>query len=153
MARLREVLFNKKFFPLWAGQIISEFGDRLNQMALLALVYSKSPGSVMAVANLLFFIIIPVFAIGPLAGVYIDRWDRKKIMVISDIVRGILILVGISGIIDIIGGTLLLQQKKSGKIITYISAIFRFMNVPIGTIYAIGAFWILSKPETDQILQ
>ena len=68
------------------------------------------------------------------------------------IVWAILLLVGITGIIDIIGGVLLLQEKKSGKIFTYISAICSMLNVPIGTAYAVGAFWILSKPETDQIL-
>jgi len=61
-------------------------------MALIALVYSKHPGSVMALANLLFFIVVPVFAIGPVAGVYVDRWDRKRVMIIADIVRGLLIL-------------------------------------------------------------
>ncbi|MFH1877605.1 MAG: MFS transporter [Candidatus Omnitrophota bacterium] len=93
MIRFRDVLFKKDFFSLWMGQIISEFGDRLNQMALIALVYSKNPGSVMALANLLFFIVIPVFLIGPVAGVYVDRWDRKRVMIISDIVRGILIVI------------------------------------------------------------
>ena len=93
MVRFREVLFNKNFFALWSGQIISEFGDRLNQMALIALVYSKSPGSVMAMANLLFFIVIPVFVIGPVAGAYVDRWDRKRVMIIADIIRGLLVLV------------------------------------------------------------
>ncbi len=92
MVRFRDVLFRKNFFCLWSGQIISEFGDRLNQMALIALVYSKNPGSVMALANLLFFIVVPVFVIGPVAGVYVDRWDRKRVMIISDIIRGILIL-------------------------------------------------------------
>ena len=92
VVRFREVLFKKNFFSLWLGQIISEFGDRLNQMALISLVYSKSPGSVIALANLLFFIVVPVFIIGPVAGVYVDRWDRKKVMVIADIVRGILVL-------------------------------------------------------------
>ena len=61
-------------------------------MALIALIYSKNPGSVMALANLLFFIVIPVFAIGPVAGVYVDRWDRKRVMIIADIVRGMLVL-------------------------------------------------------------
>jgi len=65
----------------------------------------------------------------------------------------ILLLIGISAVIDIIGGALLLKQKKAGKVITYISAILSIMNVPIGTAYAIGAFWILSRPETDQILR
>ncbi|MGB2601937.1 MAG: MFS transporter [Candidatus Omnitrophota bacterium] len=92
MVRFRDVLFKKNFFCLWSGQIVSEFGDRLNQMALISLVYSKHPGSVMALANLLFFIVVPVFAIGPVAGVYVDRWDRKRVMIIADIVRGLLIL-------------------------------------------------------------
>jgi len=92
MVRFRDVLFKKNFFSLWTGQIISEFGDRLNQMALIALVYSKHPGSVLALASLLFFIVIPVFVIGPFAGVYVDRWDRKRVMIISDIVRALLVL-------------------------------------------------------------
>ncbi|MFH1837103.1 MAG: MFS transporter [Candidatus Omnitrophota bacterium] len=92
MVRFRDVLFKRNFFSLWTGQIISEFGDRLNQMALISLVCSKAPGSVIALAKLLFFIVIPVFIIGPVAGVYIDRWDRKKVMVFSDILRGVLVL-------------------------------------------------------------
>lgn len=92
MVRFRDVLKNKSFLFLWVGQIISNFGDRLTQMALIALVYKRAPGSTFELAKLLFFIIIPVFVIGPIAGVYVDRWDRKRVMVISDILRGILVL-------------------------------------------------------------
>ncbi len=74
------------------GQIISNFGDWLNNMALVALVYKKSPGSAIELAKLLFFIIIPVFIIGPIAGVYVDRWDRKRVMIIADVWRGLLVL-------------------------------------------------------------
>ena len=92
MVRLREVLFSRNFFPLWGGQIISEFGDRLSQMALISLVYHLRPGSVTALANILLFTIVPVFVVGPVAGVYVDRWDRKTVMVISDVSRGVLVL-------------------------------------------------------------
>lgn len=92
MARFRDVLKNRNFLFLWLGQIISNFGERLNQIALIALVYKKAPGSTVELAKLLFFIIIPVFVVGPIAGVYVDRWDRKRVMVISDILRGILVL-------------------------------------------------------------
>ena len=61
-------------------------------MALIALVYKKAPGSAVALAKLFFFIVIPVFIIGPIAGVYVDRWDRKRVMIVSDILRGILVL-------------------------------------------------------------
>jgi len=92
MARFRQVLSNRNFFCLWIGQIISQFGDRLNQMALIALIYQKSPGSTVELAKLILFIIIPVFIIGPIAGVYADRWDRKRIMIVSDLLRGCLVL-------------------------------------------------------------
>ncbi|MFA6079451.1 MAG: MFS transporter [Candidatus Omnitrophota bacterium] len=92
MAGFRDVLKNKNFFLLWMGQLISNFGDRLNQMALVALVYQSNPGSEVALAKLISFTIIPVFIIGPLAGVWVDRFNRKSIMVVSDILRGILVL-------------------------------------------------------------
>ena len=92
MVRFRDVLKNRNFLLLWLGQIISNFGDWLNNMALVALVYKKSPGSTIELAKLLFFVVIPVFLIGPIAGVYVDRWDRKRVMIISDISRGLLVL-------------------------------------------------------------
>ncbi|MFH1847721.1 MAG: MFS transporter [Candidatus Omnitrophota bacterium] len=92
MAHFRDLLKEKNFLFLWLGQIISNFGDRLNQMALIALVYHKAPGSTYELAKLLLFIVVPVFIIGPVAGAYVDRWNRKHIMVISDISRGILVL-------------------------------------------------------------
>ena len=90
--RFREVLTNRNFLFLWLGQLVSNFGDRLNQMALVALVYQRNPGNEVALAKLISFTIIPVFIIGPIAGVWVDRLDRKKIMVISDILRGALVL-------------------------------------------------------------
>jgi len=92
MIRFREVLSDRNFLFLWLGQLISNFGDRLTQMALVALVYQRNPGSEMALAKLISFTIIPVFIIGPIAGVWVDRLNRKNVMVISDILRGCLIL-------------------------------------------------------------
>jgi len=87
MAHFRKILKNKNFVLLWCGQIISQFGDRLNQMALIALIYSRAPRSPFALAKLLFFIVIPVFIIGPISGVFADRCSRKRTMIISDLLR------------------------------------------------------------------
>ncbi|OIO36697.1 MAG: hypothetical protein AUJ74_01205 [Candidatus Omnitrophica bacterium CG1_02_44_16] len=92
MARFRNILGNRNFSLLWVGQIISQFGDRLDQMALIALIYKFAPGSTVQMAKLMSFTIIPVFLIGPIAGVYVDRWDRRRTMVVCDILRGILVL-------------------------------------------------------------
>ncbi|PIQ89042.1 MAG: hypothetical protein COV72_05210 [Candidatus Omnitrophica bacterium CG11_big_fil_rev_8_21_14_0_20_42_13] len=91
-AGFRKILKNRNFFLLWLGQIISQFGDRLNQMALIALVYQRAPGSALQLAKIISFTIIPVFIIGPVAGVYVDRWDRRKTMYICDLLRCVLVL-------------------------------------------------------------
>ncbi|MDO8489316.1 MAG: MFS transporter [Candidatus Omnitrophota bacterium] len=92
MAKFRKVLKNRNFFLLWLGQIISQMGDRLGQMALIAFVYLRAPGSTLQIAKILSFTIIPVFLIGPLAGVYVDRWDRRRTMYICDFMRSLLVL-------------------------------------------------------------
>ncbi|MDD2689402.1 MAG: MFS transporter, partial [Candidatus Omnitrophica bacterium] len=93
MSKFRGVLKNRNFFLLWLGQIISQLGDRLGQMALIAFVYLRAPGSTIEIAKILSFTIIPVFLIGPIAGVYVDRWDRRRTMFTCDFLRSILVLV------------------------------------------------------------
>lgn len=92
MSKFSEVLKNRNFFLLWLGQIISQVGDRLGQMALIALVSVRPGNSTIAIAKVLFFTIAPVFIIGPLAGVYVDRWDRRRTLYISDTLRAMLML-------------------------------------------------------------
>jgi len=92
VARLRELLRDKNFSLLWVSQIISNFGDRLNQMALIGLIYARMPGSTIELAKLLSFTILPVFIVGPIAGICVDRWNRKYTMVACDLLRGILVL-------------------------------------------------------------
>lgn len=92
MPKFRYLLKNRNFLLLMFGQIISQVGDRLGLMALFGLVYWRTGGSTLENAKLIFFTIIPVFLIGPLAGVYVDRWDRRRTMYACDILRAALIL-------------------------------------------------------------
>ena len=91
MAKLRTLLKEPDFLFLWFSQIISQFGDKLAMMALIGLVYEKAPGSAYELTKLFMFVIVPVFLIGPVAGVYSDRWSRKWTMIFSDILRGFLV--------------------------------------------------------------
>ena len=92
MSKFTQVLKNRNFIFLLIGQIISQLGDRLDQMALIAFVYSRAPGSAFEIAKILSFTIIPVFLIGPIAGVYVDRWDRRRTMYACDLLRAALVL-------------------------------------------------------------
>ncbi|MDD5006269.1 MAG: MFS transporter [Candidatus Omnitrophica bacterium] len=91
MSHFRQIIRNRNFFLLWIGQVISQFGDRLNQMALIAFIFKRAPGSTFELAKLMAITIIPVFLIGPLAGVYVDRWDRRRTMFVCDLIRAVLV--------------------------------------------------------------
>lgn len=92
MPKFREVLKNRNFFFLWVGQVISQLGDRLGQMSLIGLVYLRAPGSTVEIAKILSFTILPVFLIGPIAGVYVDRWDRRRTMYTCDLLQAVLVV-------------------------------------------------------------
>ena len=77
---------NPSFSALWTGQIISLFGDRVNQIALAAFVYEVTE-SPLAVALTFFVGMVPNLILSPIAGAYVDRWDQKQVLVVSDILR------------------------------------------------------------------
>ncbi|MDD4909723.1 MAG: MFS transporter [Candidatus Omnitrophica bacterium] len=91
MSKISKVLRNRDFMLLWIGQIISQVGDRLDQMAIIGLVYARMPGSPLQIAKILSFTIMPVFLIGPMAGVYVDRWNRRRTMYVCDFLRALLV--------------------------------------------------------------
>ena len=88
---LKSLWANHDFRRLWVGQSVSSIGDWLATFALLALVWNRSR-SAAAVAGLLVLRIIPSAFSGTLATWISDRWDRKKIMIYCDVLRGFLIL-------------------------------------------------------------
>ncbi|MDO8580585.1 MAG: MFS transporter [Candidatus Omnitrophota bacterium] len=82
---------NRNFSRLWLAQLISQFGDRVHQLALVGLIAERASGSTMGLAKLLAFTIIPVFLVQPFAGVLVDRWDKRTTLLICDLIRGMLI--------------------------------------------------------------
>ena len=87
------ILRNKNFFFLWFGQIISQFGDKLTQIALVGVVANIfGAPSPLAMAGIFSMAIIPVIIFSHIAGVYVDRWSKRKTMYICDFLRGITIL-------------------------------------------------------------
>ena len=83
---------NGSFSALWAGQLISLFGDRLNQLALVAVV-AISTGSALATGLVFFAATLPNLLLSPIAGTFVDRWDHKEVMVVSDILRAAIVLI------------------------------------------------------------
>jgi MFS family permease len=82
---------NRNFRLLYFGQAISQLGDWFNAVAVYALLLDLT-GSATAVAWMLITQYLPVAVVGPLAGVVVDRVNRRRLMIFADVVRGVLIL-------------------------------------------------------------
>ena len=88
---MRQLLVISDFRRLWTAQTTSSFGDALTNLALL-LAAQRLTGSTRAVAATAIAVAIPQLLFGLLAGVLVDRWDRRRVMVAADVVRAVLVL-------------------------------------------------------------
>jgi len=85
------LLRNRNFAALWVGQTISFLGDYFYLLAIPIMV-NKLTGSALMVGLSTISTALPMLLLGPLAGVFVDRWNRKTTMIVSDILRGLLVL-------------------------------------------------------------
>ncbi len=79
---------NRNYRYTWTGQVVSEIGDHFNNIAVfsLALAVTKSG---LVVTGIMLARALPAMLAGPLAGVLLDRMDRKRIMIASDLIRAV----------------------------------------------------------------
>lgn len=79
---------NRDFRYLWLSQVISLLGDWFNLIASATLVANLS-GSGLAIGGLFLARLLPPFLLGPVVGVVADRFDRRKILIVSDLLRAV----------------------------------------------------------------
>ena len=82
---------NRNYRYAWVGQIVSEIGDHFNNIAVLSLAIQMTHSGTV-IAALMLSRAIPAVLAGPLAGILLDRFDRQRIMIASDLVRGFIAL-------------------------------------------------------------
>ena len=85
------LLRQRNFALLWFGGLISIMGDWVLGVALPFFVYQVS-GSTIATAVMVAMELLPRLLFGSIAGVFVDRWDRKKVMVVASLSQGLVIL-------------------------------------------------------------
>ena len=91
----KDLLRNRPFLYLWTGQVLSQIADKVLLVMSIALLttyhipikYAASSSSYLMVSST-----IPAILFGAAAGIFVDRYPKKKIMVIADLIRGSLIL-------------------------------------------------------------
>ncbi|HRJ42759.1 MAG: MFS transporter [Caldilineaceae bacterium] len=87
----KDLLAIRDYRFLWLGQIVSDMGDSMTSLALLLLV-NHLTGSTAALATMAIVLALPSLTFGLFAGVIVDRSDRKRVMILSDLLRGLFVL-------------------------------------------------------------
>jgi DHA3 family macrolide efflux protein-like MFS transporter len=82
----------KKFFVLWSSQAASLFGSSIVGFAL-AWYLAEDTGSAVILTTAMMVNALPAIVLGPFIGPFVDRWNRKKIMIFSDFITMLLTLV------------------------------------------------------------
>lgn len=84
---------NKAFITLMLAQLISSVGDWLSVIAIITMVGLKWEASPMEVSMIILCLAVPMALLGPFTGTIADRFNRKALMIVSDLVRAGLILI------------------------------------------------------------
>ena len=87
----RRLFGNRSFMALWLGQTISYIGDYFYWLAIPIMV-ERLTGSALQVGLSVISSTLPMLVLGPVAGVFVDRWDRKRTMIVADLLRALLVL-------------------------------------------------------------
>ena len=82
---------NRNYRYTWIGQVVSEIGDHFNNIAVFSLAM-ETTHSGLVVSGVMLSRAIPAVMAGPVAGVVLDRFDRKRIMLASDLIRAVVAL-------------------------------------------------------------
>jgi MFS transporter, DHA3 family, macrolide efflux protein len=91
-AEMRGILAERDFRTLWLAQFVSVFGDFLAVFGVISLITFRWHGTAAQVTYLLIAYMLPLAIVSPVAGVFVDRWRVKQVMITSDLIRGGLVL-------------------------------------------------------------
>ena len=83
------------FFIVWIGQVVSLLGSKLTEFALGFWILDQTyqdTGTITQFALTILFMYLPKVIISPLAGVLVDRWNRRSTMIMSDLGTGVVTL-------------------------------------------------------------
>ncbi|ESA36784.1 arabinose efflux permease family protein [Leptolyngbya sp. Heron Island J] len=90
------VLQNRNFLTLWGGQVFSQLADKVYLVLMIAIIASQYevPGQTISgwVSAVMIAFTIPAVLFGSLAGVYVDRWLKQPVLVLTNVLRGVLVI-------------------------------------------------------------
>lgn len=88
----RAVLNNRSFTNLWLGQVFSQLADKVILVYLIVLLVATGNTANSDISRLTLVFTLPAVLFGSLAGVFVDRWNKKWLMIISNALRGMFVI-------------------------------------------------------------
>ena len=89
---LKTILQHRPFRVLWLAQFISIFGDFLALFGVILMITYRWHGTPLDVVAVTIAFVLPFTVVGPIAGVFVDHWNVKRVMIASDLVRAVLVV-------------------------------------------------------------
>ncbi|MGH9333029.1 MAG: MFS transporter, partial [Vicinamibacteria bacterium] len=113
---LRLLRDNRNYRYTWVSQVVSEIGDHFNNIAVFSLAMDRTRSG-LVVTGVMLSRAIPILLAGPIAGILLDRLDRKTIMIASDLARALVAV-----------GFLLTLNYPSNWLLYLLSALLMFAS-------------------------
>lgn len=90
------VLRNRNFLSLWSGQVFSQLADKVYLVLMIAIISTRFQTGEQSISGwvsaIMMAFTIPAVLFGSIAGVFVDRWSKKGVLVVTNLLRGILVL-------------------------------------------------------------
>src|SRR5512139_372081 len=97
------VFRHRNFSLMWTGQLVETIGSALTSLAASILVFRETNGSALSVGLMLMATAAPSLLVGLVAGVFVDRFDRRRIMIAADLLRaGLVFLIPFVALANIV---------------------------------------------------
>ncbi len=89
---LKMILKHRPFRIMWMAQFVSIFGDFLALFGVILMITYRWHGTVLDITTITIAFVLPLTIVGPIAGVFVDHWNVKRVMIASDLIRAALVV-------------------------------------------------------------